>query len=126
MEEEDQGQYNNNAMAFDRRRTAAGGAASSLSSNNRQEDVLYQMRMAGTFDSVDNLVDSKSLLPGGRWVVQDNPNNGISTTATTTRGEMSTSNTNKPVSEMDMRNKLALTGQVAEVCSVCIVSYSCS
>jgi hypothetical protein len=23
--------------------------------------------MADTFDSVDNLVDSKSLLPGGRW-----------------------------------------------------------
>ena len=31
------------------------------------EDV-YAMRMADTFDSVDNLVDSKSLLPGGRWV----------------------------------------------------------
>lgn len=28
---------------------------------------IYQMRMADTFDSVDNLVDSKSLLPGGRW-----------------------------------------------------------
>ncbi len=31
-----------------------------------------QMRMADTFDSVDNLVDSKSLLPGGRWVSTSN------------------------------------------------------
>jgi hypothetical protein len=29
---------------------------------------MYKMRMADTFDSVDNLVDRDSLLPGGRWV----------------------------------------------------------
>eukprot|EP00986_Skeletonema_menzelii_P013349 scaffold7689_cov139-Skeletonema_menzelii.AAC.3 len=29
---------------------------------------MYKMRMADTFDSVDNLVDENSLLPGGRWV----------------------------------------------------------
>jgi hypothetical protein len=32
---------------------------------------MYKMRMADTFDSVDNLVDSNSLLPGGRWVYED-------------------------------------------------------
>ena len=32
---------------------------------------MYQMRMADTFDSVDNLVDSNSLLPGGRWVYEE-------------------------------------------------------
>ncbi len=31
---------------------------------------MYKMRMADTFDSVDNLVDSNSLLPGGRWVYE--------------------------------------------------------
>lgn len=41
---------------------------------------MYKMRMADTFDSVDNLVDSNSLLPGGRWVYeqqqQQQGNNG--------------------------------------------------
>ena len=31
---------------------------------------MYKMRMADTFDSVDNLVDSNSLIPGGRWVYE--------------------------------------------------------
>ena len=37
---------------------------------------MYKMRMADTFDSVDNLVDSNSLLPGGRWVYDDVVVNG--------------------------------------------------
>lgn len=31
-------------------------------------DATAELRMADTFDSVDNPVDSKSLLPGGRWM----------------------------------------------------------
>jgi len=44
--------------------------AGTLNNNNIEwrEIEEAQMRMADTFDSVDNLVDSKSLLPGGRWV----------------------------------------------------------
>jgi hypothetical protein len=57
------------------------------------------MRMAGTFDSVDNLVDSKSLLPGGRWVDEE---------------VGSAVNSDSLSSEMDLR-KIASYGQVAEV-----------
>jgi len=46
-----------------------------------EQQGLYELRMADTFDSVDNLVDSKSLLPGGRWV---NANSGDTNGATTT------------------------------------------
>ena len=67
---------------------------------NDTRDV-YEMRMAGTFDSVDNLVDSKSLLPGGRWI--DNR-------------EQVTENTESSLNEMERRNMLAA-GQVAEVAS---------
>ena len=102
-------------MTFDRRLrggvTAAAAAATSFSSssNSNGQDDVFQMRMAGTFDSVDNLVDSKSLLPGGRWVVEDSRD-------TATTGKASS---NASFSEMDLRNKLAVTGQVAEV-SVCV------
>jgi len=41
-----------------------------------EQQGLYDLRMADTFDSVDNLVDSKSLLPGGRWV---ETGNGVAT-----------------------------------------------
>lgn len=100
-------------MAFDRRLrggvTAAAAVSFPSSSNSNSQDDVFQMRMAGTFDSVDNLVDSKSLLPGGRWVVEDSRD-------TATTGETSS---NASFSEMDVRNKLAVTGQVAEV-SVCV------
>jgi hypothetical protein len=64
-------------------------------SYNTTSDVA--LRMADTFDSVDNLVDSKSLLPGGRWVEDDTVNQGDN-------GE----------SEMELR-KTRSAGQVAEV-----------
>ena len=59
------------------------------------EDELYEMsemRMADTFDSLDNSVDAKSsLLPGGRWVSTDErgvahatSSNGSSSSSTST------------------------------------------
>ncbi len=40
--------------------------------NLQQLRSMYKYRMADTFDSVDNLVDSESsLLPGGRWMTSD-------------------------------------------------------
>jgi hypothetical protein len=59
--------------------------------------------MGSTFDSVDNPVDSKSLLPGGRWAEERDEAVGTS------------------ASEMEMRNKISA-GQVAEVC---VLGYSC-
>lgn len=107
-------------LAFDRRLRGGVTAAAAVvdttsfssSSNSNGYDDVFQMRMAGTFDSVDNLVDSKSLLPGGRWVVEDSRD-------TATTGETSS---NASFSEMDLRNKLAVTGQVAEV-RVCCTLY---
>jgi len=75
--------------------------ASSANHLNSTQDV-YQMRMAGTFDSVDNLVDSKSLLPGGRWT---DPMVDL------------TKNDSPKSNEKEIRNKVA-TGKVAEVCCV--------
>lgn len=80
--------------------TISNGIAESVSIRPPPDD-MYQMRMADTFDSVDNLVDSKSLLPGGRWVDGD-ANDGGSKSG----GE----------SEMEMRQKNTVAGQVAEVC----------
>lgn len=103
MEEERRGANSTSFSATGSRLSAAPGRF------NNTED-MYQMRMAGTFDSVDNLVDSKSLLPDGRWVEER---------------KRSTENTDAPSSEMELRNKLAA-GQVAEVCftytlSMCVV-----
>ena len=47
-----------------RRRGAEEGAT-------RGGDAPTELRMADTFDSVDNAVDSESLLPGGRWAADD-------------------------------------------------------
>lgn len=49
---------------------------------------MYELRMADTFDSVDNLVDSKSsLLPGGRWMSTDDSSaGGNASFSTTTKG----------------------------------------
>lgn len=53
----------------------------------QQHQGMYELRMADTFDSVDNLVDSKSsLLPGGRWMSTDDNGSGgndASSSATT-------------------------------------------
>ena len=65
--------------------------------NNTQD--LYEMRMAETFDSVDNLVDSKSLLPGGRWIDER---------------EQLTKNPESSLNGMERHNLAA--GKVAEVC----------
>lgn len=51
---------------------------------------MYKLRMADTFDSVDNLVDSQSSLlpPGGRWMTNESNGGGVipsSTKTTTTR-----------------------------------------
>jgi hypothetical protein len=84
-----------NSASLNGRRVRTSSAAIGL--NNTKD--MYQMRMAGTFDSVDNLVDSKSLLPGGRWVDEE---------------VGSAVNSDSLSSEMDLR-KIASYGQVAEV-----------
>eukprot|EP00584_Thalassiosira_punctigera_P005369 CAMPEP_0172544070 /NCGR_PEP_ID=MMETSP1067-20121228/14306_1 /TAXON_ID=265564 ORGANISM="Thalassiosira punctigera, Strain Tpunct2005C2" /NCGR_SAMPLE_ID=MMETSP1067 /ASSEMBLY_ACC=CAM_ASM_000444 /LENGTH=978 /DNA_ID=CAMNT_0013330569 /DNA_START=63 /DNA_END=2999 /DNA_ORIENTATION=- len=52
------------------------GGYGSLEEELEQQGV-YELRMADTFDSVDNPVDSKSLLPGGRWVNTNSGHNGV-------------------------------------------------
>lgn len=84
-----------NSASLNGRRVRTSSAAIGL--NNTKD--MYQMRMAGTFDSVDNLVDSKSLLPGGRWVDEE-VGSALSSDSLS--------------SEMDLR-KIASYGQVAEV-----------
>ena len=51
----------------------------------QQSTNLYELRMADTFDSVDNLVDSKSSLlpPGGRWMTNENNGGGVSLSTNT-------------------------------------------
>lgn len=61
----------------------------SVLSQQQQHQGMYELRMADTFDSVDNLVDSKSsLLPGGRWMsTDDSGSDGANASATaTTKG----------------------------------------
>ncbi|KAL7534614.1 hypothetical protein ACHAXR_005995 [Thalassiosira sp. AJA248-18] len=80
------------------------------------------MRMADTFDSVDNLVDSKSLLPGGRWVNTDSNKGAVnvdvgaspssSSSLSAKKGDqLSTPSTS---TEMEQRKNIAASGQVAE------------
>jgi hypothetical protein len=51
---------------------------------------MYKMRMADTFDSVDNLVDSNSLLPGGRWVYEDVNDDNVKSTKSVGSSKAST------------------------------------
>jgi len=57
------------------------------------EEELYsltEMRMADTFDSVDNSVDAKSsLLPGGRWVNEDAGESASDVSNTSTQSSLS-------------------------------------
>ncbi|KAL7512379.1 hypothetical protein ACHAXN_009361 [Cyclotella atomus] len=90
MEEERRGA---NSTSFSARRSRSPPAAA-RHFNNTQD--VYQMRMGSTFDSVDNPVDSKSLLPGGRWAEERDQSVSVDSS-----------------SEMEMRNKISA-GQVAE------------
>jgi len=80
---------------------------SNNSSKNKQSNGFgdefgnSQMRMADTFDSVDNLVDSQSLLPGGRWVNEPPSTPSIETGP-------------QDVSEMELRRNNFVAGNVAE------------
>jgi hypothetical protein len=94
MEEERRGA---NSTSFSARRSRSPPAAA-RHFNNTQD--VYQMRMGSTFDSVDNPVDSKSLLPGGRWAEERDQSVSVDSS-----------------SEMEMRNKISA-GQVAEVCVI--------
>lgn len=95
MEEERRG-ANSTSFSTRRSRSPLPPRTSAAAHFNNTQDV-YQMRMGSTFDSVDNPVDSKSLLPGGRWAEERDKSVGTS------------------ASEMEMRNKISA-GQVAEVC----------
>lgn len=101
------------------------GGYGSLEEELEQQQGMYEMRMADTFDSVDNLVDSKSLLPGGRWM---NANDDVGTadggsiSSPSSDGEKqqrsssseSSSSVSVSVSEMEQRKSMAASGQVAE------------
>lgn len=59
---------------------------------------MYKMRMADTFDSVDNVVDENSLLPGGRWVYEEKERvesmkSGSSSSSATLKGSSSSLST---------------------------------
>ena len=64
---------------------------------------MYKMRMADTFDSVDNLVDENSLLPGGRWVGsggRDNQSVQSSTKSSATGSSPSTKSARTTTTEL--------------------------
>ncbi|KAL9181782.1 hypothetical protein ACHAXT_012125 [Thalassiosira profunda] len=73
------------------------------------ENQANEMRMADTFDSVDNLVDSKSLLPGGRWV-----NTNDRDVIGDANGASAAKEGKRKTTEMEQRKNIALSGQVAE------------
>jgi len=94
------------------------GGYGSLEEELEQQGVS-EMRMADTFDSLDNLVDSKSLLPGGRWVETNGyTNNGAvnaddDTSLSAKKGGEQSTSTNSS-SEMEQRKNIAASGQVAQ------------
>ena len=61
-------------------------SSTSRSQQQQQQSTnMYELRMADTFDSVDNLVDSQSSLlpPGGRWMTNENNGGGVSSSTNT-------------------------------------------